>query len=75
MSDTSVVSAGTVNMKKIMIVGLVTVVAGLLLAATTWNFSAVASMPEEYMKKDEAVEQHQRIEDKLDKIYDHLLEG
>jgi len=65
---------GTVGSKKIIAVGIVTVVVGLVLAATTWNFSAVASMPEEYMKKSEAVEQHQRIEKKLDKIYDYLIE-
>jgi hypothetical protein len=60
-------------MNKIVLGGIVTVAATMIVAATAWNFSAVAEMPEKYMNKDEAVEQHQRIEDKLDKIYDHLL--
>jgi hypothetical protein len=62
-------------MSKIIIIGIVTVAAGLILAATAWNFSAVASMPEKYMQKTEAIEQHQRIENKLDKIMDFLLRG
>jgi hypothetical protein len=60
-------------MNKIVLGGIVTVVTGLIIVATAWNFSAVAEMPEKYMNKDEAQEQHKRIEDKLDKIYDHLL--
>lgn len=60
-------------MNKIVLGGIVTVAATMIVAATAWNFSAVAEMPEKYMNKDEAQEQHKRIEDKLDKIYDHLL--
>jgi hypothetical protein len=59
--------------KKIILVGIVTLAVGLILAATAWNFNAVASLPEEYMRKDEAQEQHKRIETKLDRIIDHLL--
>ena len=60
-------------MSKIILVGVVTVVAGLILAATAWNFSAVAGMPEKYVEKAPHVEQHQRIENKLDKIYEILM--
>ena len=61
-------------MNKILIGGIVTVAVGLLLAATTWNFAAVAEMPEKYMPRHDAYEQHQRIDKKLDKIYDLILE-
>jgi len=62
-------------MNKIVLGGIVSVVASLIIAATAWNFSAVASMPEEYVKKTPHAEQHQRIENKLDKIIDYLLRG
>ena len=60
-------------MNRIILGGIVTVIAGLILAATAWNFSAVASMPEEYVKRAPHTEQHQRIENKLDKIYEILM--
>ena len=60
-------------MNRMMAAGIVTVIAGLVLAATAWNFSAVASMPEIYITKQEATQQHQNINRKLDKILDVLI--
>ena len=60
-------------MNKIVLGGIVTVAATMIVAATAWNFSAVAEMPEKYMPKNEAIEQHQRIDNKLDRIIDHLI--
>ena len=66
---------------RIIIGAIVTVVVGILLTATGWNFKAVAEMPEKYvLKEDQRIfienndKEHQRILDKLDKIIEHLLE-
>ena len=60
-------------MNRMIVAGIVTMIAGLVLAATAWNFSAVASMPEIYITKQEATQQHQNINKKLDKILDVLI--
>lgn len=68
-------------MNKIIVGGIVTLLISVLLAIGGWNLKAVADMPNEYIKKKEVQifmekneKDHCRIEDKLDKIYDHLLE-
>ena len=69
-------------MNKIIIGIVTTVAAGLILVATGWNFSAVAEIPEKYVSKEEQHifmerndKEHQRIQETVDKIYDHLIKG
>jgi hypothetical protein len=57
-------------MKKIAIGVTITVVAGMILGFTTWNFAATQnSVDKDTYEKDKS-----RIEEKLDKIYDKILE-
>ena len=60
-------------MSKIIIGGIVTVAAGLILVATGWNFSAVADMPTKYVTKVEHNDDIDRIDKKLDIIIRHLI--
>jgi hypothetical protein len=60
-------------MNKIIIGGLVMVAATMIVAATAWNFSAVAEMPEKYVTKEDNTREHTKIENKLDRILDHLI--
>lgn len=60
-------------MNKTIINGAVIVIAGLILAATAWNFSAVASMPEKYVIKKDNSEEHKQINEKLDHITNILM--
>ena len=60
-------------MNKIILAGVVTIAAGLILAATAWNFAAVASLPTKYVTVEENLSDHERIERKLDKIIDYLI--
>ena len=67
-------------MSKIIIGGIVTVAAGLILIATGWNFAAVAEMPEKYVSKEDQRmfiqrndKEHKEIKDKLDKIIDYIV--
>ena len=60
-------------MNKIILYGIATVITGVILAATTWNFASVADMPKRYVTKEDNSKEHVRIENKLDKIYDHLI--
>lgn len=60
-------------MNRILLNGVVIIMAGLFLAATAWNFSAVASMPEKYVRVDRNRADHERIERKLDTIIDILI--
>jgi hypothetical protein len=60
---------------------IVTVFGGLILAATVWNFSAVASIDKRFVHKEDMVtfmksneEQHAYIRDKLDDIHDKMFE-
>jgi hypothetical protein len=69
-------------MNKIVAGGVVTVVAGIILAATGWNFAATADIPKTYETKEnvqriaDAIEKRQeRLEDKVDKLIDHLIEN
>ena len=61
------------SVHKIIVGGIVTIIVGVILAATTWNFAAVAEMPEKYVTREENTREHVKIEHKLDKIYDHLI--
>ena len=60
-------------MNKTIINGAVIVVAGCILAATAWNFNAVASMPEKYVIKKDNSEEHKQINEKLDHITNILM--
>ena len=68
-------------LKKILIGGAVTITAGLVIAATGWNFITTADMPGKYVEKSDFLifrecneRDHNRIKDKLDKIYDLLIQ-
>ena len=52
---------------------VIAVVAGCILAATAWNFNAVASMPEKYVIKKDNSEEHKQINEKLDHITNILM--
>jgi hypothetical protein len=64
-----------------MIIGAaITVLTSLIIALTGWIYSAVASMPKEYVAKEDYVrgltsneKDHERILQKMDKIYELLL--
>ena len=69
-------------MTKYLLGGLITVVAACVMAATGWIFAAVSSMPEEYVFRgdfkeytERNYEEHQRINDKLDRIIEKIYEG
>jgi hypothetical protein len=62
-------------MNKIILGGIVTIVAGAILTATIWNFSAVAEMPEKYVTIEDNREEHKSINDKLDYLIRVLIEG
>jgi hypothetical protein len=62
-------------MNKIIVGGIVTILVGCILAATAWNFSAVASMPRQYETKEEHQEDVDKIDKKLDIIIRHLIGG
>lgn len=51
-------------MSKILIGGVVTVVVGFILAATSWNFAAT----QDSVSKKEHTPVHQRLDDKIDKV-------
>ena len=57
-------------MKRTLLVGAVTLMVALLLGITTWNFAATQGA----VQKEEHAPQHVRIEDKLDKILDKIIE-
>jgi len=57
-------------MKKILIGVTITVVAGLILGFTTWNFAAT----QDAVKKEDHQKVHDKIDEKLDKIYDLVLD-
>jgi len=68
-------------LKKILIGAIITVGAGLIIAATGWNFLATANMSEKFVQKTDFIafaecneRNHNRTQDKLDKIYNMLLE-
>ena len=68
-------------LKKILIGAGVTIGAGLIIAATEWNFLATANMPEKFVSKSDFLmftecneRDHDRIKTKLDKIYDLLMQ-
>ena len=67
--------------KKILIGAVVTIGAGLVIVATGWNFLATANMSEKFISKSDFAtfagcneNDHDRINDKLDKIYDILMQ-
>jgi len=69
------------KMNKIIIGGIVTLIIACVLAATGWNFKATAEMTEKFLLKSDHeifVKRNDRsletINNKLDKIYDHLIE-
>lgn len=62
-------------MNKIIVGGIVTVLTGLVLAATAWNFSAVASMPDKYETQEDHSRDIDKIDKKLDLIIKHLIGG
>jgi len=58
----------------------ITIGAGLIIAATGWNFMATADIPSRFVGKIDFREfaqcnerDHERINDKLDKIFDTLM--
>ena len=57
-------------MNKRIVTGIITVAVGLVLAATTWNFAATLNA----VDSEEHRSVHERIDDKLDKIYDLIME-
>ena len=66
---------------KIVIGGVVTVVAALIIAATGWNFKATAEMPENYVNKNEQRifierndKEHGKIQETLDNILEHIID-
>jgi len=60
-------------MTKVIMGIMISVVAGCILAATAWNFSAVASMSEKYVIKEDNSREHGQINEKLDNITDILM--
>ena len=67
-------------LKKILIGAGVTIGAGLIIAATGWNFLATANMSDKFVQKSDFLmfaecneRDHDRIKNKLDKIYDLLM--
>jgi len=62
-----------ITMNKIIIGAIATVVAGLILLATGWNFSAVADMPDKYVTKENHQKDMNRIDKKLDILIEHLI--
>jgi uncharacterized protein YqhQ len=62
-------------MNKILLGGIVSVVASLIIAATAWNFSAVASVPDKYETKEKHQSDIDKIDRKLDLIIRHLIGG
>ena len=67
--------------KKILIGASITIASGLVIAATGWNFLATADMPEKFISKSDFAifadcneKDHDRINDKLDKIYGILIQ-
>jgi hypothetical protein len=69
-------------MTKYILGGVITVVVACIVAATGWIFASVASMPEGYIQKkdfktyiERNYEEHQRINDKLDRIIEKIYEG
>ena len=68
-------------LKKILIGAGVTIGAGLIIAATGWNFLATANMSDKFVQKSDFLmfaecneRDHDRIKTKLDKIYDLLMQ-
>ena len=68
-------------LKKILIGAGITVGAGLIIAATGWNFLATANMSDKFVQKTDFIafsdcneRNHNSTQDKLDKIYNMLLE-
>jgi len=68
-------------LKKILIGAGITIVAGLTIAATGWNFLTTANIPDKFIQKpdferfvDCNERDHDRINNKLDKIYDMLMQ-
>ena len=67
--------------KKILIGASITIGAGLVIVATGWNFLATADMPKKFISKSDFAifadcneKDHDRINDKLDKIYGILIQ-
>ena len=67
--------------KKILIGASITIGAGLVMAATGWNFLATANMSDKFIQKSDFVSfadcnerNHDRINNKLDKIYEILMQ-
>ena len=67
--------------KKILIGAGVTIGASLIIAATGWNFLVTANMSDKFVQKSDFKifsecneKDHDRIKDKLDKIYDLLMQ-
>ena len=60
-------------MNKIIIGAIVTIVVGVLLTATGWNFKATAEMPKTYVLKVDHNDDMDRIDKKLDTIIRHLI--
>lgn len=55
-------------MNKIILGGIVTIIAGVIIAATGWNFAETAEMPEKYVNKEEHMKVHEKIDEKIDKV-------
>jgi len=60
-------------MTKIAISISIAIITAFIIAATGWNFSAVASFPDKYVPKSENREDHRRIEQKIDRLMELIL--
>ena len=67
--------------KKILIGAGATIGAGLIMTATGWNFLVTANMPDKFVQKSDFIKftecnerDHERINDKLDRIYETLMD-
>lgn len=68
-------------MNKTLLYGITTIIAGIVVAATLWNFSAVAEIPSKYHSKEDHQifinqneQDHRDIKERLNNIYDILIE-
>ena len=62
------------NRKNILIGFGASVLGGLIIMATGWNFSATANMPNKYVSKEDNSSEHRTITDKLDYIVTLIIE-
>ena len=59
---------------KIIVSAIVGLFVALIIAATGWNFKVTAEIPAKYVDKEQYRCDQERMESKIDKIYDLLLD-